>query len=404
MSMKERIIMHIDCNNAFLSWTAVNMLHNGSKIDIRYRYSVIGGDEAQRRGIVLAKSMLCKKKGVVTGEAIYTARRKCPYLEVYKPDYKIYKRYSDMMYTYLCNYSDKIERFSIDECFLDYTDSYKLFGDPVKLAYKIKKDIKVNFGFTVNVGIGNNKLLAKMASDFSKPDRVHTLFLYEVKNKMWPLDVGDLFMIGKSTSKKLRDLGINTIGELANCEMDFLIRHFKSMGKMMWNYANGIDYSEVETDYGNPKSISSSSVLPYNYSNIDDIYKELRRLSMETGRRLRDKKMYAPNVNIWVKFNDFSKISKQVTLDNVIDNDEDIYSNAVKLFNMVWNSDTDKKIRALCVGVANLTDVYKVQLSIFGEDNIKMDRNDNLQKTLDDIKKKYGNKSITYADELKKKD
>ena len=136
----------------------------------------------------------------------------------------------------------------------------------------------------------------------------------------------------------------------------------------------------------------------------DDIYKELRRLSMETGRRLRDKKMYAPNVNIWVKFNDFSKISKQVTLDNVIDNDEDIYNNAVKLFNMVWNSDTDKKIRALCVGVANLTDVYKVQLSIFGEDNIKMDRNDNLQKTLDEIKKKYGDKSITYADELKKKD
>ena len=402
--MKERIIMHIDCNNAFLSWTAVNMLHNGSKIDIRYRYAVIGGDEAQRRGIVLAKSMPCKKKGVVTGEALYTARRKCPYLEVYKPDYKIYKRYSDMMYTYLCNYSDKIERFSIDECFLDYTDSYKLFGDPIKLAYKIKNDIKVNFGFTVNVGIGNNKLLAKMASDFSKPDKVHTLFSYEVKNKMWSLDVGDLFMIGKSTSKKLRDLGINTIGELANCEMDFLMKHFKSMGKMMWNYANGIDYSEVETDYGNPKSISSSSVLPYNYSNIDDIYKELKKLSMETGKRLRNKKMYAPNVNIWVKFNDFSKISKQVTLDNVIDNDEDIYNNAVKLFNMVWNSDTDKKIRALCVGVANLTDVYKVQLSIFGDENIKMDRNDNLQKTLDDIKKKYGNKSITYADELKKKD
>ena len=402
--MKERIILHIDCNNAFLSWTAVNMLHNGSKTDIRYRYAVIGGDEEKRRGVVLAKSMLCKNKGVVTGEALYTARRKCPYLEVYKPDFKIYKRYSDMMYTYLCNYSDKIERFSIDECFLDYTDSYKLFGDPVKLAYKIKNDIKVNFGFTVNVGIGNNKLLAKMASDFSKPDRVHTLFSDEVNNKMWPLDVGDLFMIGKSTSKKLRDLGINTIGEIATCELDFLIRHFKSMGKMMWNYANGIDYSEVETDYGNPKSISSSSVLPYNYSNIDEIYKELRRLSMDTGKRLRDKKMYAPNVNIWVKFNDFSKVSKQITLDNVIDNDEDIYNNSVKLFNMVWNSDMDKKIRALCVGVSNLTDVYKVQLSIFGDDNIKIEKNDNLQKTLDDIKKKYGDKSITYADELKKKD
>ena len=396
--------MHIDCNNAFLSWTAVHMLHNGCKMDIRKRYAVIGGDESQRRGVVLAKSMLCKYKGVITGEPLYTARRKCPYLEVYRPEYKVYKRYSDMMYVYLCNYSDKIERFSIDECFLDYTNSYKLFGDPVKLAYKIKNDIKNNFGFTVNVGIGNNKLLAKMASDFSKPDKVHTLFREEIHRKMWPLDVSDLFMIGKSSSKKLHDLGIHTIGDLANTDLEFLMRNFKSMGKMMWNYANGIDYSEVETDYGNPKSISSSSVLPYDYSNIDDIYRELKKLSMETGMRLRNKKMYAPNVSIWVKFNDFTKISKQSTLDNLINSDEDIYSNAVKLFNKIWNTDSDKKIRAMCVGVSNLTDVYKVQLSIFEDVNIRNEKDDNLQKTLDDIKKKFGDKSITYADEIKKKD
>lgn len=402
--MKERIILHIDCNNAFLSWTAVHMLHNGCKMDIRKRYAVIGGDESQRRGVVLAKSMLCKYKGVITGEPLYTARRKCPYLEVYRPEYKVYKRYSDMMYVYLCNYSDKIERFSIDECFLDYTNSYKLFGDPVKLAYKIKNDIKNNFGFTVNVGIGNNKLLAKMASDFSKPDKVHTLFKEEIHRKMWPLDVSDLFMIGKSSSKKLHDLGIHTIGDLANTDLEFLMRNFKSMGKMMWNYANGIDYSEVETDYGNPKSISSSSVLPYDYSNIDDIYRELKKLSMETGMRLRNKKMYAPNVSIWVKFNDFTKISKQSTLDNLINSDEDIYSNAVKLFNKIWNTDSDKKIRAMCVGVSNLTDVYKVQLSIFEDVNIRNEKDDNLQKTLDDIKKKFGDKSITYADEVKKKD
>ena len=402
--MKERIILHIDCNNAFLSWTAVNLLHNGYKMDIRKRYAVIGGDESQRRGVVLAKSMLCKYKGVITGEPLYTARRKCPYLEVYRPEYKVYKRYSDMMYVYLCNYSDKIERFSIDECFLDYTNSYKLFGDPVKLAYKIKNDIKNNFGFTVNVGIGNNKLLAKMASDFSKPDKVHTLFKEEIHRKMWPLDVSDLFMIGKSSSKKLHDLGIHTIGDLANTDLEFLMRNFKSMGKMMWNYANGIDYSEVETDYGNPKSISSSSVLPYDYSNIDDIYRELKKLSMETGMRLRNKKMYAPNVSIWVKFNDFTKISKQSTLDNLINSDEDIYSNAVKLFNKIWNTDSDKKIRAMCVGVSNLTDVYKVQLSIFEDVNIRNEKDDNLQKTLDDIKKKFGDKSITYADEIKKKD
>jgi len=402
--MKERIIFHIDCNNAFLSWTAVNMLHNGYKIDIRKRYAVIGGDESLRKGIVLAKSMPCKLKGVTTGESLYTARRKCPYLEVYRPEFKIYKRYSDMMYTYLCNYSDKIERYSIDECFLDYTESYKLFGNPIKVAYKIKNDIKENFGFTVNVGIGNNKLLAKMASDFSKPDKVHTLLTREIKDKMWPLDVSDLFMIGKASNKKLHDLGIHTIGELANSDIDFLMRHFKSMGKLMWNYANGIDYSEVESDYGNPKSISTSQVLPYNYSNVEDIYRELKKLSIDTGKRLRAKKMYAPNVTIWVKFHDFSKISKQITLDNLINSDEDIYNNAVRLFNQLWNIDSDKKIRALCVGVSNLTDVYKVQLSIFGEENAKIEKNDNLQKTIDNIKEKFGDKSIKYADEIKNKD
>ena len=308
------------------------------------------------------------------------------------------------MYEYLSSYTDIIERYSIDECFIDYTDSVNLFGDPVKFAYKIKNDIRDNFGFTVNVGVGNNKLLAKMASDFSKPDKVHTLFASEVKEKMWGLDVADLFMIGKANNKKLHDLGINTIGELANTDIEFLIRHFKSMGKMMWEYANGIDNSLVESDYGNPKSISTSSVLPYNYSKIDEIYKELRRLSMETGRRLRDKKMYAPNVNIWVKFNDFTKISKQITLDNLINSDEDIYNNSVKLFNNLWNTDSDKKIRALCVGVSNLTDVYKVQLSIFNDENIKIEHNDNLQRTIDDINKKFGNGSITNASKLKNKD
>jgi len=399
--MKERIILHVDCNNAFLSWTAVYMLHNGSKVDIRKRYAVIGGKESERKGIVLAKSNLCKSKGVVTGETLYLARRKCPYLEVYQPDHKIYKKYSDIMYTYLCSYSDKIERYSVDECFIDFTGKLDSLENIIKLAYKIKDEIKNNFGFTVNVGIGNNKLLAKMASDFKKPDMVHTLFSYEVKEKMWPLSVGDLFMIGKASNKKLLDLGIRTIGELANKDLDFLMRYFKSMGKLMWEYANGIDNSLVECDYGNPKSISNSLVLPYNYTNLDDIYEEIRKLSIDTGKKLRSKKMYAPNVMVWVKFHDFTKISKQVTLDNLINQDKDIYENAIKLFNKIWTPDSDKKVRALCVGVSNLTDVYKVQLSLFNNPNVHDEVSDNLKETLDKIKNKYGDKSITYADRIK---
>lgn len=401
--MHERIILHVDCNNAFLSWTAVNMLHNGSKIDIRKRYAVIGGKESERKGVVLAKSNLCKQKGVVTGETLYIARRKCPYLEVYPPEFKIYKKYSDIVYTYLCNYSDKIERYSIDECFIDFTEGVNKFGDPVSIAYKIKNDIKNNFGFTVNVGVGNNKLLAKMASDFLKPDRVHTLFSWEIKDKMWNLPVSELFMIGKSSSKKLQALGINTIGELAKCDVNYLVGHFKSMGRLMWEYANGIDNSEVESDYGNPKSISNSLVLPYDYSNIDEIYKEIRKLAIETGNKLRAKKMYAPNVGVWVKFHDFSKISKQITLDNVINQDEDIYDKAISLFNKIWNPESDKKVRALCVSVNNLTDVCKVQLSIFENKTVSVKEKDNLQNTIDMIKQKYGDKSITYADRLDEK-
>ena len=382
--MKERIIFHIDVNNAFLSWTAVEKLKNGERKDIRNTYAIIAGDEKQRKGIVLAKSIPCKQKGVITGEPIYSARRKCPYLEIYKPEFEIYKKYSNAMYNYLCQYTNIIERYSIDECFLDYTESQKLFGDPLKLAYKIKNDIKRLFGFTVNIGIGNNKLCAKMASDFQKPDRVHTLFSNEI-SKMWPLDVGDLFMIGKRSSTKLRELDIKTIGDLAQADPNFLIRHFKSMGKIMHDYANGIDDSPVEYEYESPKSVSTSTVLPYNYSNKDEIIKMLKTLSSETGKRLRHNNLYASVISIWIKYNNFTKVSKQIKLDNNTNTDEDIYKYALILFDKLWNE--EDSIRGLCVGVSDVSPTHNVQLSIFSTEK-KVVTNDKLQKTLDNIKNK----------------
>ena len=390
--------MHVDVNNAFLSWTAVEMLKNGAKVDIRERYAVIGGDEDSRRGIVTAKSNPCKARGVVTAESLYSARRKCPYLEVYKGDFKVFRKYSDMMYEYLLNYTDVIERYSIDECFLDYTGSIKLFGDPVKVAYKIKDDIKKKFGFTVNVGIGNNKLEAKMASDFEKPDRVHTLFDNEIKSKMWPLPINDLFMVGKSATLKLKEMGINTIGELACYDEKILIKKFKSHGKLMWEFANGIDNSEVEMKRDDPKSVSSSSVLPYNYNDKKELYKVLRMLASDTGKRLRSKKMYAYSVNIWIKYSDFSKVSKQMSLDNGISSDKDIYEYACVLFDKLWDNDT--YVRALCVGVSNISSKHDKQLSLFDSNNSYSDddKDEKLQKTIDDIRNKYGSNMIRYAD------
>ena len=400
-----RIILHIDVNNAFLSWTAVDRLKHGETVDIRERFAVIGGDEEARRGIVVAKSNPCKKRGVVTGESLYLARKKCPYLEVYPANHKLYRECSNKMYNYLLQYTNIIERYSIDECFLDYTYSVKLFGDPVKVAYKIKNDIKKLFGFTVNVGVGNNKLEAKMASDFSKPDKVHTLFDYEVKTKMWPLPIDDLFMLGKSSSAKLKEMGIKTIGELAQMDMDILIKKFKSHGKLMWEFANGIDNSEVSYQERDAKSISASTVLPYNYSNRNDCFKILKSLSMEVGRKLRDNEMYAKNVSIWIKYSYFMKVSKQINLDNRIHTDNDIYNNACSLFDKLW--DKDNYIRGLCVGVSNLANTHDRQLSLF-EVN-KNDRkvevkevDDKLQKVLDEIRNKYGDSTIMYADMIKR--
>ena len=184
--------MHIDVNNAFLSWSAIDLLNKGYKYDIRNSYAVIGGDEKKRSGIVLAKSTSAKKLGIVTAETLYSARKKCKVLKVYPPNFKFYNEMSNKFFSLLRKYTPDIEIASIDECYLDYGKVKSLYGDEVAFAYKIKDEIKNTLGFTVNIGIANNKLCAKMASDFSKPDKVHTLYENEVKEKMYPLDVGDL--------------------------------------------------------------------------------------------------------------------------------------------------------------------------------------------------------------------
>lgn len=397
----DRIILHIDVNNAFLSWTAVWKLKNGYDKDIRNRYAVIGGDESKRRGIVLAKSNLCKQKGVKTADPIYLARKKCPYLEVYEPNYRAYKYFSDKMYEYLCTYTDIIERYSVDECFLDYTGSVNLFGDPIKLAYKIKDDIYNKFGFTVNVGIGNNKLLAKMASDFEKPNKVHTLFINEIERKMYPLPIEDLFMIGKASSKKLRELGVNTIGDLAKQSETLLVSKFKSMGKMMYDYAHGVDNSPVYYEREKAKSISSSTVFPFNYKDINQIKEVIRELSNEIGKKLRYNKMYADTIGVWLKYTYFDKNSRQEKLDNSISTDDEIYNNAINIFNKIWNH--EDSVRSICVFISGLSNNKKKQLSLFDE-NVRNDREEKLQGVLDEIRDKFGNKVIGFANDRNKKE
>lgn len=395
--MRERLIFHIDVNNAFLSWTAVDLLKKGYEIDIRTIPSVIGGDEESRRGIVTAKSPVAKKMGVVTAEPLYMARKKCPGLKVFKGDYELYHRESNKLYKYFCNFTDKIERYSVDECFLDMTGTELLYPDPIELAYKMRDEIYEKFGYTVNIGIANNKLCAKMASDFEKPNKVHTLFSYEIEKKMWPLSVTELFMVGKSSSKILMEIGIKTIGDLAKTDINFLRRRFKSQGDMMHEYANGIDFSEVEGNRAKSKSISVTETLPVDIDSISGFKKILLPQADKVGKQARREKLYAKTIAIIFKTSDFVSYTHQMKLVNPTNVTSEIYNYALEILEKGWRGEP---LRLIGIRLADFTNDNSKQISLF--DTVKDTGNDKIQEVLDNISDKYGDGVIMPAS-LKKK-
>lgn len=385
--------MHIDVNNAFLSWTAVLYLKNGFKTDIRKTYAVIGGDEKARHGIVLAKSMPAKKKGVVTAETLFSAKKKCPSLKVYPPDYNFYKKMSDSMLKLIRKYSPDIEQMSIDECFLDYTPVKHLYGDEVKFAYKLKKEIYDRLGFTVNIGIGNNKLCAKMASDFSKPYKVHTLFLDEVKEKMWPLRVDELFGIGKKTAIKLHNLNINTIYDLAHSDYNYLYKFFKNQAQDMIDRANGIGSDEVISEQEAPKGIGNETTLNRNIASKEELEPYLLALSENVAIRLRKQNKYASVVVVTLKDKFFKRFSHQKKLVNATNLTEEIYNTALDILSEM---NVDEGIRLIGVRLDKLSDSSSHQVSLF-EDLTVREGNNELEKTVDELKEKYGFKIIKKA-------
>lgn len=386
------IIMHIDVNNAFLSWTAVYMLKNGYKEDIRYQEAVIGGDETARRGIVLAKSMVAKARGVKTAETLREAKRKCDNLHIYPPYYKLYKYMSNKLFELIRSYIPDIEILSIDECFADYGKVKKLYGDEIKFAYKLKKEIKDKLGFTVNIGIANNKLCAKMASDFIKPDRVHTLFENEIESKMYPLPIEKLFGVGKKTAIKLRELNINTIGDLANANENFLHKYFKNQTKKLIDSAKGISDSII-TIKNRDVSISNSTTLPYNLNDLEDINKVILSLVENVCITLRKKRKYASVVGVSLKDKFLKTKSHQRKLLNATDNTDEIYNVCKLLAKELYN---DESIRLVGVSLSKLTDYSNYQISLF-EDVKEKQKDSNLDKVIDDLKKLYGSKIINKA-------
>lgn len=390
--------MHIDVNNAFLSWTAVDLLKKGYPIDIRNIESIIGGDETKRHGIVLAKSMVAKRKGVKTAETIRDAKRKCNDLKIFPPNHKLYSEMSNKLFKLISNYTPDIEKLSIDECFIDYTKVRNLYGDPIKFAYKLKKEIKDTLGFTVNIGIANNRLCAKMASDFLKPDRVHTLFSNEVKDKMYPLPIEDLYGVGKSSSKKLRELNINTIGDLAHADSKVLYKYFKNQTDRIIRSAKGIDDDIIVTKRTDVEGISNSTTTSYNLNSLDEIYKYLYPLVYNVSASLRKKNKYTSQVGVILKDKNFKSYSHQRKLTNPTSNTDEIYEIAKSLIKELWN---EEGIRLVGVSLNKLSNNLTHQISLF-EDIKEVENNNELDKVVDRLKSIYGDNIINKASQLKR--
>lgn len=385
-----RKILHVDVNNAFLSWTATHMLNNGYPIDIRTIPSIIGGDELERSGIVLAKSPTAKEFGIKTADTIYQARLKCPKIKIFPSDFNIYKYYSDKLYNLLLDYTDKIERYSIDECFLDMTNF--LMGKTIfDIANEIHFRVKKELGFTVNIGISSNKLLAKMASDFEKPNKIHTLFPNEIKEKMWNLPISDLFMLGKKSVPKLYNMQIRTIGNLANTNKNLLIKKFGKHGLQMWEYANGIDNSIVNYKKEKPKGIGHSITLSENTSDIDKLKTILLDLTQKVCYQLRKHNMKANVVNIELRTKDFIDTSHQKKLPYPTSSTKIIYEKSKELFDEMYKYPT--KIRLIGIRVDKLQDNIETQLSLFSTP--PDEKQEKLDKTIDKLNDKYGSNFIT---------
>lgn len=389
----QRIIMHIDVNNAFLSWSALYLLKNGYPFDIRYTESIIGGDEKSRHGIVLAKSMVAKSRGVKTAETIKDARRKCKNLEVYPPNFQHYKLMSQKLFELISKYTPDIEVLSIDECFIDYGKIKNIYGDEIKFAYKLKKEIKNILGFTVNIGVANNKLCAKMASDFMKPDRVHTLYDHEIKKKMYPLKIEELYGIGKKTSEKLRKLNINTIEDLANFDVDILKRYFKNQAQKMIDSAKGIDDSVIMVKDRDATSISKSVTISYNLNSIEEINKILLPLVEQVCLTLRKSKKYAQVVGVQLKDKYFRSYSHQIKLINATNNTNEIYQVAIKLAKEMFK---DESVRLVGISLSKLVANNNYQMSMFDDIPAK-EKEIQLDKVVDNLKELYGQNIINKA-------
>ena len=388
--MAERVVFHVDANSAFLSWSAAYRVQVlGEKLDLRTVPSVVAGDKESRHSIILAKSGPAKKYGIQTGEPLFLALEKCPDLKIVEPDYALYVECSRHFVEVLRTFSPVVEQYSIDEAWVDMTGTRRLFGPPVIAADALRRKVLDELGFTVNVGISSNKLLAKMAGDFEKPNKIHTLFPEEIPSKMWPLPVRDLFLVGGATERKLRLLGIYTIGDLARADVNLLRRKLGKHGETIWHYANGRNAELVTPEPAVAKGFGNSVTTAKDVVTTEEAHQVLLSLMETAAMRMRREGKYGSCVTVHLRTHEFQHFSHQRRLGCATNITRELYREAAQVFDEAWDRKTP--LRQIGVQITGLSDRPYQQYDLFsGMSPRQYERRMKLDETVDALRDKFG--------------
>ena len=387
----------MDANSAFLSWTAVYKLKVlGEELDIRTVPAVVAGDKASRHSIILAKSVPAKKYGIQTGEPLFQALEKCPDLVVVPPDYPLYVEASRHFVQMLRQFSPVVEQYSIDEAWVDMTGTEGLWGAPRLAAEQMRKRIREELGFTVNIGISSNKLLAKMAGDFEKPDKVHTLFPEEVPDKFWPLPVRDLFLVGAATERKLHMMGIRTIGDLARADGTLLRKRLGKHGETIWHFANGRNADAVVPEPAENKGYGNSTTTAQDILTHEQAHQVLLSLCETVASRMRRDGKCGSCVSIHLRTHDFHHFSHQSVLSGATNITAELFEAACRIFDEAWDGVTP--LRQLGVQVTRLSSEPYQQFDFFsGLTPRQYEKKLKLDETVDALRDKFGEDVIRRA-------
>ena len=395
--MTKRVVFHIDANSAFLSWTAAHkVLMLGEKVDLREIPSAVVGNRTSRHSIILAKSGPAKKYGIHTGEPLFQALEKCPNLTVVEPDYGLYVECSRHMVALLRQVAPAVEQYSIDEAWADMTGTEGLYGPPVQAAEMLRERIHRELGFTVNIGVSSNKLLAKIAGDFQKPNRVHSLFPEEIPGKLWPLPVRDLFLVGPATERKLRRMGIGTIGELAHAPVDQLRRALGKQGETIWHFANGRNADPVRQDPIENKGYGNSVTLPRDVTDLRTAHQVLLSLCETVGMRMRRDRKSGSCITVSLRTPEFQDITHQRQMAGMTDITQELYEAACQVFDEVWDRKTP--LRQIGVQVTKLSGERYCQFDLFSPvDPVQYERKAKLDAAVDALRAQFGEDVIRRA-------